>query len=169
MADGNDNLFPGAFKVQWNETVHMMDLCANQIDLTLSESNDSFDLLTNAFTTMAGRLDDIEKSLETLANTPRNSTESELLNTCYAAKEQINAAIIGLQFYDRLTQRLQHVREALVVLAELIDDPNRQNTPEEWISLRNRIKSNFSKEQQKTIFHALMKGADIDEVFELFE
>ena len=169
MADGNDNLFPGAFKVQWNETVHMMDLCANQIDLTLNESDQSFELLTTTFTTMADRLDDLESTLETLANESQTAIEPGLLDTCYAAKEQINAAIIGLQFYDRMTQRFHNVRAALVVLAELIDDPNRQNTPEEWISLRNAIKSNFSKEQQKTIFHALMQGADINEVFELFE
>lgn len=170
MADDSNNKFPGEFKVQWIETIHMLDLTVNQIDLTLSEGNDSIELLTNTFTSMADCLDGLEDSLEKMTyGMGKSFNESDALTNCYAAKEKINNAIIGLQFYDRLTQRFKYIRESLIVLAELIDDPSRQSIPEEWIALRQKIKSNYSTEQKQTIFNALMDGMDINKVFELFE
>src|SRR5690606_31997632 len=148
---------PGESKIQWTETVHMLDLTANQIDLTLREGNDSMELLTNTFTSMVACLDSLERSLE---KTVYGDT-SHALTDCYAAKEKINNAIIVLYFYDRLTQRFKYIRESLIVLAELIDDPARQNTPEEWVTLRQKIKSDYSTEQKKTIFNALMDGMDL--------
>ena len=169
MADDSNKFF-GESKIQWTETVHMLDLTANQIDLTLREGNDSIELLTSTFTSMADCLDSLEKSLEKMAYGPEKSINgSHALSDCYAAKEKINNAIIGLQFYDRLTQRFKYIRESLIVLAELIDDPCRQNIPEEWVGLRQKIKSDYSTEQKKTIFNALMDGMDLDKVFELFE
>lgn len=170
MAENNDSKFPGESRIQWTETVHMLDLTANQIDLTLREGNDSMELLTNTFTSMADCLDSLEKSLEKIVyGSEKSLNGSHVLTDCYAAKEKINNAIIGLQFYDRLTQRFKYIRESLIVLAELIDDPCRQNTPEEWVTLRKKIKSDYSTEQKKTIFNALMDGMDLDKVFELFE
>ena len=170
MADDSNNKFPGGSKIQWTETVHMLDLTANQIDLTLREGNDSMELLTNTFTSMVDCLDSLEKSLEKMVyGTEKGINVSHALTDCYAAKEKINNAIIGLQFYDRLTQRFKYIRESLIVLAELIDDPTRQNIPEEWVGLRQKIKSDYSTEQKKTIFNALMDGMDLDKVFELFE
>lgn len=170
MADDSSNKFPGESKIPWIETVHMLDLTANQIDLTLREGNDSIELLANTFTSMADCLDTLEKSLEKMAyGAEKGINGSNALTDCYAAKEKINNAIIGLQFYDRLTQRFKYIRESLIVLAELIDDPCRKNLPEEWVALRQKIKSDYSTEQKKTIFNALMDGMDLDKVFELFE
>lgn len=170
MADDSTKKFPGESKVQWAETVHMLDLTANQIDLTLREGNDSIELLTNTFTSMVDCLGSLEDALEKIVfSTDKSISESNALTGCYTAKEKINNAIIGLQFYDRLTQRFKYIRESLIVLAELIDDPTRQNIPEEWIALRQKIKSNYSVEQKQTIFNALMDGMDIDKVFEFFE
>lgn len=170
MADDSNNKFPGESKIQWTETVHMLDLTANQIDLTLREGNDSMELLTNTFTSMADCLDTLEKSLEkTVYGGEKSINASHALTDCYAAKEKIHNAIIGLQFYDRLTQRFKYIRESLIVLAELIGDPIRQSIPEEWVALRQKIKSDYSTEQKKTIFNALMDGMDLDKVFELFE
>ncbi len=160
----NDENLYDKNKVQWSETMHMLDLSANQIDVTIKEGNDSIDVLMDSFTAMANHLDVLEKSIN--QSVPDSH---HLADNCYAIKEKVNQLVIGLQFYDRFTQRLNHVRQSLAVLAELIDDPQRHNFPEEWISLHNKIRSSYSIEQKKTIFQALMQGADIDEVFELFE
>jgi hypothetical protein len=161
--------FPGHFEVQWTETMHMLDLSANQIDLTIFEGNESIELLLSSFTTLTTHLDALEKMLHGSNDHSRLMTTESIQQHCKKTKDRINQTIIGLQFYDRMSQRLHNVREGLAVLAALIDDPDRQNIPEEWITLRDKIKTKFSLAQQKTIFHALMQGTDIDEVFELFE
>ncbi|GIX21971.1 MAG: hypothetical protein KatS3mg121_0754 [Gammaproteobacteria bacterium] len=156
--------FPGPFKVQWTETLHMLDLSAHQIDLSLSEGNESMNLLVDSFDVLAETLDRLYEALADDDPDPQRARAC-----CAAAREAIHKVIIGMQFYDRLSQRLGHVRESLAVLADLIDDPDKQNIPEEWIILRRKIKTKYSVEQQKSIFHALMSGQDMDEVFESFE
>ena len=146
----------------------MLDLSANQIDLTIQEGNESMELLMNSFSALTDHLEGLEKKLQAHCNNTESNTDS-LSKHSKETKQKINQCVIGLQFYDRFTQRLHHVRESIAVLAALIEDPTRQNVPEEWTFLRDKIKSKYSTEQQKTIFHALMQGADIDEVFELFD
>lgn len=160
-------IFPGHFRVQWSETMHMLDLCANQLDIATQESGESMELLMDTFASLTDQLDTLQNAATNIKS--NGADNSEFLDNCAATKEKVNKIIIGLQFYDRLTQRTHNIRESLAVLAELIDDPHRQNIPEEWVSLRDKIKTKFSKEQQKTIFNALMQGADMDEVFELFD
>lgn len=169
MSTKPKELFPGHFKVQWYETMHMLDLSANQIDLTVQEGTESVELLTETFTAMAACLEGLEKSIKRLDGRDRPGEADQALRDCQITREKVSQAIIGLQFYDRLTQRLHHIRESLAVLSALIDDPEKQNVPEEWVELRDKIKSRYSIEHQKTIFHALMQGADIDEVFEFFD
>lgn len=169
ISDKSEILFPGYFEVQWSETMHMLDLCANQIDLTVLEGNESMELLLNSFTSLTTSLEELAASLDRSDDHSGLPGPNEVQKHCKNTKDKINQSIIGLQFYDRLAQRLHNIREGLAVMAALIDDPDRQNIPEEWITLRNKIKSKFSLEQQKTIFHALMQGTDIDEVFELFD
>lgn len=169
MATDVEKLFPGHFEVQWSETLHMLDLSANQIDLTVLEGDESIELLMNSFSSLTDNLEKLETMLPKAEHAGTTHTDDDIGHCCAKTKDQIHQCVIGLQFYDRLTQRLHNVRESLVVLAALIDDPKRQNIPEEWVALRRKIKSKYSAEQQKTIFHALMQGADIDEVFELFD
>lgn len=169
MSSKADTLFPGHFKVQWSETMHMLDLSANQIDLTIQEGNESMELLMNSFTALTEHLEKLEYFLKALGNNDGVDAAENIMQHCQKTHEKVNQSVIGLQFYDRFTQRLHNIRESIAVLAALIDDPDRQNIPEEWVDLRNKIKTKYSTEQQKTIFHALMQGADIDEVFELFD
>ncbi|MBN1379563.1 MAG: hypothetical protein JXA04_10050 [Gammaproteobacteria bacterium] len=169
MSTKAENLFPGRFKIQWSETMHMLDLSANQIDLTVLEGNESMELLMTTFTTLKDHLQKLEKMLNGHGGNPPASHIDNILQHCGRTKEIVNQSVIGLQFYDRFTQRLHNIRESIAVLAALIDDPERHNVPEEWILLRDKIRSKYSIEQQKTIFHALMQGTDIDEVFELFD
>ena len=161
------NIFPGHFRVQWSETMHMLDISANQLDVTTQEGNESMELLMDSFGSLTHELDALEKAVANGA--AEKEPPGTLLKHCAQTKETINQLVIGLQFYDRFTQRLHNVRESLAVLSALIDDPDKQNVPEEWITLRNSVTSKYSKEQQKTIFHALMQGAEIDEVFEFFD
>lgn len=170
MASDAKDVFPGHFKVQWSETMHMLDLSANQLDLTIQEGNESVELLMNTFDSLTEHLESLEHKLnKAIPPEAPTADAGEISPECRITKEKVNQAVVGLQFYDRLTQRLQHIRESLAVLSALIDDPNKQNIPEEWTILRNKIKTKYSTEQQKSIFHALMRGADIDEVFEFFD
>lgn len=169
MAIEADDRFPGRFRIQWSETMHMLDLSANQIDLTIQEGNESVELLMNTFDALLEYLGSVEKQVGKPTAAAHSTNGADALQECNATKDKINQIVVGLQFYDRFTQRLQHIRESLAVLSALIDDPDKQDIPEEWTILRNKIKSKYSTEQQKGIFHALMRGADIDEVFEFFD
>ena len=62
----------------------------------------------------------------------------------------------ALQFHDRLTQRLTHVRDTLAELASVIEGASTENTAASWDSFRERIRSGYSMEQERALFDLLL-------------
>jgi len=76
------------------------------------------------------------------------------------------AAAVALQFHDRLTQRLTHVRDTLASLAEFIQGPADGAQPADWDRLRDDIRGRYSMEQERLIFDLLVRGSTPDQVLQ---
>ncbi|MBL4867182.1 MAG: hypothetical protein JKY67_12500 [Pseudomonadales bacterium] len=155
---------------QVKETISLMCLAMAQIDTTLTDSSRSVDDLTESFTFLAKdamKLCEIHEkdSSGEGADSPLLSQTQEI---AVSMLQRINSAIIAFQFYDRLTQRLHHVRGTLNDLGELIDDPTQLYNPEEWSKLQNEIRSCYTMECERLMFDRIMKGDTIDEALQLY-
>lgn len=75
-------------------------------------------------------------------------------------------AATALQFHDRLTQRLTHVRDTLAALSEFVDLRGQAGSASaaDWDALRNDIRGRYSMEQERVMFDLLVRGATPDEV-----
>ncbi len=160
-SSGIDSITEEARWMHVRETIRMLFLAIAQIEIALSESDDSVEHLTDAFTSMVAHEAEI-------SNTARELTEKQGQNALYE-KIQSNAAvisqktqesIIAFQFYDKLTQRLAHVSTAMEELSDLLDDKEKINLDESWLELQSKIKSKYSMQEEHELFEAVIKEGD---------
>jgi len=76
------------------------------------------------------------------------------------------AAATALQFHDRLTQRMTHVRDTLASLAKFLDERSHHGPGSNWDRLRADIRSQYSMEQERLMFDLLVGGATPEQVLE---
>ena len=79
----------------------------------------------------------------------------------------IQQSIVAFQFYDRLSQRLDHVRYVLDALSALVADKSRLFNPAEWDGLQQSIRGRYSMQEEQDMFEALLNGASIEEALNL--
>jgi len=147
---------------QVRETVRMMNLAVAQIEMSMKEGDDSVDTLTDAFTTMAARVQVVEK----LAKEKEDTESKQIVEQCEAVSAEMQHAIMAFQFYDKLTQRLSHVSHSLAGLVDLVGDNSRLYNPIEWSLLQEKIKSKYTMPAEHEMFEKMMQGMSIEEVLE---
>jgi hypothetical protein len=75
-------------------------------------------------------------------------------------------AATALQFHDRLTQRLTHVRDTLAALARFLGERAQRGPGDDWDNLRRAIRGQYSMEQERVMFDLLVGGATPKQVLE---
>jgi hypothetical protein len=123
----------------------MLDLFSAQMDAALQEAEESVEKLTRAFSGLMG-----EGSAE----------DATAATTAQHARD----AIVAIQFYDRLAQRLGHVRYSLSTMAMFVCTPangNAQSDP--WNRLHNSLRKLYSSEEERALFELILSGASAEE------
>jgi len=151
---------------QVQETVMMLSLAVAQIDRAMNEGTDSVSALTDSFTSMAQSASFIDEAGATLPDTTEKNT---ILKNSKMISSQMQSAIVAFQFYDKLSQRLNHVCNSLSSLSELVGDSKRLFNPSEWQGLQERIRSKYPTESDKHMFDALLAGASVEEALKASE
>jgi hypothetical protein len=153
---------------QVNETVRMLNLAVAQISMAMHEGGDSVDSLASTFGRMVESIRSISvQAAEIECPTDTNGAKAEVLHRCDAMQSDIQESLVAFQFYDRLSQRLDHVRSALERLSSLVGDPQRLCRPDEWSALQNEIRSRYSMREEQEMFDALQQGASVEEALAL--
>ena len=154
---------------QVRETVLMLELAAGQISAAMHESNEPVNVLTSGFTALASLLARIQAALGALPDTPENAAlKQELLGSTGEVNAVVTQSIVAFQFYDKLSQRLDHVGHALAKLSDLVADRSRLFNPEEWKALQQAIRSRYSTAEEVAMFEAVLAGATVQEALQAF-
>lgn len=154
-------------EVNWSqvsETLAMLALAIAQIDTSLQEGSQSIDKLTSSFTAMANNTD----RLLQMASESGDSIPLEVGKIANDLKSEVQQAIIAFQFYDRLTQRLDHVGDSLEHMGHLIADPGQRYLPAPWSKLQAKIKGNYTMEAERIMFEHIMAGHSVAEALEIY-
>jgi len=89
-------------------------LAAAQIRVTVTESGESVDDLTRAFTDIVDQDRSIRANIDQLPDSPEIIDIKQQISSLSAGiSSNVRNAIIAFQFYDRLCQRLDHTSECL--------------------------------------------------------
>jgi len=144
------------------ETVRMLNLSVAQIAMALHEGEDSVDALTRSFTHMVERIQAISEHVKALP--PEQCEVAEAIAAdCADVQGGIQQSIVAFQFYDRLSQRLDHVKHTLEQLGNLVADSQRLYNPAEWYALQEHIRGRYSMRAEREMFEALVAGASVEE------
>ncbi len=148
---------------QLKETVVMLNLAIAQIKQSMHEGNSSVDTLADSFTSLASNLNEIQTSIA-----QQQTDNDSLKNLVNDSSEKVHAAIIAFQFYDKLSQRLDHVSHSLDSLTQLIADPASLYSPPQWQALQESIRSKYTMEEERRLFDKVLSGVPVDKALEEF-
>ncbi|NNJ92968.1 MAG: hypothetical protein HKP55_14925 [Gammaproteobacteria bacterium] len=152
---------------QVRETVRMLSLAVAQIEMAMNQSDDSLGALTTSFTAMVEQTQKISAAAEKISIEGNEQPVADIQGQCTELANSVNHSIVAFQFYDKLTQRLDHVNHSLNALAELVSDQARLYNPNEWMSLQGSIRGRYSMIEEQEMFDALLSGASVEEALEI--
>ncbi len=171
MSSTEDRLTPStasAPDLDWSqvrETIQMLHLAVAQIELAMREGDDSVNELASSFTAMVGEI----KAISTIArscqdaDSPQELPADRIVQRCDGVSSQMSSAVVAFQFYDKLSQRLQHVGDALSRLSTLVVDPAKLYNPEQWRLLQREIRARYTTLEEQEIFDVLHRGGSVDD------
>ena len=139
----------------------MLGLCETQMDSAMQESDRAVDALVQAFTS----LNDITRGVGTLAADLSSQTHAadkatELQAQLDSLSKQMASAVIAFQFYDKLTQRMGHVRYSLSALALFVCNPTQMHQPEQWQRLLTQLRRLYRTEAEREVFQMVMDSEE---------
>jgi aminopeptidase N len=149
---------------QVRETVLLLDLAVTQIAWSMRDGDESVNSLTTSFTTMVENAQAIEAALDEI---PAGMARDLIAGHAASILSRTNEAIIAFQFYDKLTQRLNHLTHALDDMGSLIGTPQRLYNPFEWSQLQQMIRSRYTSKLDQDMFDSVLAGEPIERVLEL--
>ncbi|WP_203563833.1 hypothetical protein [Deefgea sp. CFH1-16] len=137
----------------------MMGIAVAQVRHAMEEGSASFTTLANSFAVTCQHIESLRSDLTQIL--PSLPAELDLSNKISEINEQNMQSIIAFQFYDRLSQRLEHVCSTISELAVLVADHALPHQAQAWLDLQRKIRSQYTMEQEKVLFDAILHGDPI--------
>src|SRR5690606_24911077 len=150
------------------EIAHTLELCEAQMEAALGESDHAVDALVSAFSSMVENASAARMALDNLPPAQRSALgdAAALRDRLAAVESQMAAAIVAFQFYDKLNQRLGHVRYSLSTLAMCVCDPVQSSQREQWQRLFSTLRRLYRTEEERRIFQMMIEGASAEQALE---
>ncbi|MBN2864585.1 MAG: hypothetical protein JXK16_01115 [Thiotrichales bacterium] len=158
MSQKDQGLALGAEEVQ--QTILMLNLSIAQIDLSISEGDHSVNALIDSFTYMSQQLEQIKLAsnefLESTADADIVEAHNAML-TSHTSElaEKMQQAVIAFQFYDKLSQRLDHVSHGLSGLADIVSHEMRVKDEAEWESFKLNVRKGTTMREEEELFELI--------------
>jgi hypothetical protein len=142
------------------QLAQMLGLCEAQMDSAIVESDQSVDVLVQAFTALAETTRAVGAVSASLSAMTPGKESQALQEQLALLSKQTAAAVVAFQFYDKLTQRLGHVRYSLSALALFVCNRAQMQQPEHWDRLNATLRRLYRTEAEREVFHSVMDGGE---------
>jgi hypothetical protein len=140
------------------QMANMLGLCEAQMESALQESDRAVDALIQAFTCLVDTTRSVNALTDSLPAELKETVAGGLNQQVEAITKQMASAVVAFQFYDKLTQRLGHVRYSLSTLALFVCDRSQSASPDQWRRLLNTLRRLYRTEEEREIFQSIMDG-----------
>ena len=147
------------------ELRRFLELGAAQLDAAIRESDARVDKLATAVTAVATDARELEVQLQALdSGSPGEQQVRKRIRQLAAQLDaHVQATVTSLQFYDKLIQRLTHVRDGLAIPSDSTVsslDPARSD----WNSMLEQVRSRYSMVEERVLFDFMMRGLSADQM-----
>lgn len=137
-----------------------LELGAAQLESAMKDSDARVASLTSAVSHILERLTELRAVADELPAVadPRLAGLGDRL-TAISAELELDArqAVVALQFYDKLIQRITHVRDGLTIPAEVIEAGPQQRSAA-WNQLLEQVRGRYSMVEERVLFDFLIRG-----------
>jgi hypothetical protein len=140
------------------QVAHMLGLCEAQMDSALQESDGAVDALIQAFTQLVDTARSVGAMTQALPAEMKAHVSEDFDGQLATLSRQIASAVVAFQFYDKLTQRLGHVRYSLSALALFVCNRAQMQQPEQWQRLQATLRRLYRTEEERQVFQMIMDG-----------
>jgi hypothetical protein len=133
-----------------------LDLGVAQLDAAIRESDAQVGRLSEALSLLAAELRECGRGAD-----PVVAASLELVGA------HLQAAIRGLQFYDKLMQRLTHVRDGLAIPADAMAvgaAVGGAGTATDWQDVLTQVRARYSMVEERVLFDFMMRGLSTTEM-----
>jgi hypothetical protein len=138
------------------QTARMLALCEAQMEAATQDSDAAVDVLVNAFTKLMGAVRELSNVSRAECDDASDAqTRIEIQKRCNDLSGQAAAAVMAFQFYDKLSQRLGHVRYSLSTMALFICDRSNSQRPEHWEKLLQSLGRLYRTAEERAIFDSI--------------
>jgi hypothetical protein len=142
------------------QIARMLLLCEAQMESALSESDVAMDELIKSFKGL------IEAGQALGTQHEAKGETADLAQQLDALRKQTAAAVVAFQFYDKLTQRLGHVRYSMSALAMFVCDREKAHERDQWRRLFSTLRRLYRTEDERELFKLMVEGASAEEARE---
>lgn len=148
------------------ELRRFLELGAAQLDAAIRESDARVDKLAGAVTAVATDARELEtqvQALETGTDAQVQQARRRIRELVAQLDTHVQATVTSLQFYDKLIQRLTHVRDGLAIPSDSTVssmDPARSD----WNSMLEQVRSRYSMVEERVLFDFMMRGLSADQM-----
>ncbi|TQV81374.1 hypothetical protein FKG94_09800 [Exilibacterium tricleocarpae] len=177
VESGNPTPAPGMSATQsleqnWchiQETITMLYLAVCQIETAVVESGDSMDQLTLSFTKLAQHTKEVNRRLQEVSEPDQlGQLKHSVSLNAEETDGRVSEAVTAFQFYDRISQRLDHVARSLERMTEIMGTTDKIHDPKAWEEIQAEVKSSYSMEAERIMFEHIMQGASVKEALEIY-
>lgn len=143
----------GSKEVQ--QTILILNLSVAQIDLSITEGDNSVNTLIDSFTYMSRHIEQIQafsQKITALAGESAQALQNELQSEASELASKMNQAIVAFQFYDKLSQRLEHVSHGISGLAEIVSHEMRIKDASEWEAFKTSVRQGTTMREEEELF-----------------
>ncbi len=134
----------------------LLKLTAAQLRLSKYESAGPVETLSATFTELARITSELFAQSQHNSQNPVNQFLFEQLT------QMIQNAVVAFQFYDRLSQNMDHIIEHLESAQQLLEQGKSEHH-EVWQEVILDMKKSYTMENERKIYNAIMQGASVDQ------
>jgi len=153
---------------QIQDTVTMLALAVAQVETSMRDGEQSISTLSRIFSRMTRYIESIEKATQHVDAQSLNSYKETVKKATKELSHDTETSITAFQFYDRISQRLDHVSDSLDKLGALLSNPDHVASPDQWQALQEHIKASYTMEAERLMFEHILRGESIEEALQIY-
>jgi hypothetical protein len=139
-----------------------LNLGVAQLDAAVRESDAQVDKIAQCLAAISGDVQQFEARLQ---SGPAGASGAQVIAEVRAS---VAAAVKALQFYDKLIQRLTHVRSGLAIPADATSDVTAA-AGVDWNDILDQVRARYSMVEERVLFDFMMRGLRAEQMLKALQ
>lgn len=140
-----------------------LNLGVAQLDAAVRESDTQVDKIAQCLAAIATDLQQLEARAQA-------EPAAKCTDLATSMRASLQAAVKALQFYDKLIQRLTHVRAGLAIPADATTDPTATASASiDWDGILDQVRARYSMVEERVLFDFMMRGLRAEQMLKALQ